>query len=78
MGSLSNLIGGSSVSGAEPVDGASTVMVCAFCDRDLGENEVEDGYCEECSSSEYSGTKYCCGGIYEEGEDTCRSCGEPL
>lgn len=22
--------------------------------------------------------RYCCGAIYEEGEDTCRSCGEPL
>lgn len=21
---------------------------------------------------------YCCGMIYEDGEDTCRSCGEPL
>lgn len=22
--------------------------------------------------------KYCCGMIYEDGEDTCMSCGEPL
>ena len=25
-----------------------------------------------------NGPKYCCGLMYENGEDTCRSCGEPL
>ena len=53
-------------------------MTCDSCGSEVDENEVEGGQCEECRNSEYSGTTYCCGAIYEDGEDTCASCGEPL
>lgn len=33
--------------------------------------------CEEDEASD-SYARYCCGMIYEHGEDTCFSCGEPL
>jgi hypothetical protein len=65
MSFLGRLFGGSAVSTDEDASGAD-------------ENDMENGQCEECYNSEYSGPKYCCGAIYEEGEDTCRSCGEPL
>lgn len=52
-------------------------MTCDSCDSEVDENEVEGGQCEECRS-DYSGTAYCCGAIYEDGEDACASCGEPL
>lgn len=30
------------------------------------------------SDGDSGGTSYCCGIMYDRGEDTCRSCGEPL
>ncbi|WP_153302828.1 hypothetical protein [Aeromicrobium choanae] len=30
------------------------------------------------SDGDSRGTSYCCGMMYDRGEDTCRSCGEPL
>lgn len=36
-----------------------------------------DDYSDEIEASD-SYARYCCGMIYEQGEDTCFSCGEPL
>ena len=54
------------------------MMTCDSCGQEVSEDEIEGGQCEECRDSDYDGPKYCCGAIYEEGEDTCASCGEPL
>ena len=56
-------------------------FICTSCDEEVDEVDWhdEDQLCTACF--EVSGDfadKYCCGNIYEEGEDTCRSCGEPL
>lgn len=54
---------------------------CYACGRLVSDDAYE---CPTCGSDDitslddYSGPKYCCGIIYEEGEDTCFSCGEPL
>lgn len=49
---------------------------CPSCDAELDDpsDYSEDLGCPAC----YSGARYCCGGIYEMGEDTCASCGDPL
>jgi hypothetical protein len=78
MAFLERLFKGSGVSDDEDASATGTTMICDCCGSEVDENEVENGQCEECNNSEYSGTKYCCGAIYEEGEDTCASCGEPL
>lgn len=71
--SLLNAFAGSSDAGDD-----GTTLTCDSCGGDVDENEMQSGQCEECYDSDDSGTKYCCGAIYEEGEDTCMSCGEPL
>ncbi len=38
---------------------------------------MQEGMCEKCFS-DWSPASYCCGMIYEDGEDTCASCGESL
>ncbi len=59
---------------------------CHGCGR-LVREDADD--CPTCGSQDITSlddditgsdtyTKYCCGAIYEEGEDTCASCGEPL
>lgn len=58
--------------------GGATTLTCDCCGCEVDENVMEEGLCEECLIDYDSGTKYCCGAIYEEGEDTCMSCGEPL
>lgn len=77
MGFLARLFSGSGASG-DDADGATTTLTCDSCGCELDEEDMEEGQCPECYNSEYSGPKYCCGAIYEEGEDDCRSCGEPL
>lgn len=58
---------------------ADEMIVCSECGDTVDEYESEDGECYECRYPDgYPGPKYCCGAIYEEGEDTCLSCGEPL
>ena len=61
-------------------------QVCEGCgepiegEDDLGghvDHEGEDWH-EYCFQFGANGPKYCCGMIYEDGESTCRSCGEPL
>lgn len=77
MGFLSRLFSGSAASDDEGAAGAETTLTCDSCGCEVDEEDMENGQCEECYSN-YSGPKYCCGAIYEEGEDTCRSCGEAL
>jgi hypothetical protein len=61
-------------------------LICTSCDE-VVEDEADwvdfngVGYCNDCfenGASDGSGTKYCCGVIYEDGEDHCMSCGDPL
>lgn len=53
-------------------------LICDCCGCEVDESDMQEGMCPECYDSEYTGPKYCCGMIYENGEDTCASCGEPL
>ena len=41
---------------------------CDVCEQDLDEADSEDGLCPECFGLS-GGAKYCCGAIYEDGED---------
>lgn len=50
---------------------------CLGCNRFLKPGSGVD-YCEACMPEDPGDTKYCCGLIYEDGEDTCASCGDPL
>ena len=52
---------------------------CTSCDNKVSKANwhEEDQLCNACFEVS-DGPKYCCGAIYEEGEDTCMSCGEPL
>ena len=80
MSFLGKLFGGSGASNDDDQEagGAGTPLTCDSCGCAVDESDMEDGQCEECYSDDYSGPKYCCGAIYEEDEDTCDSCGEPL
>ena len=55
-------------------------LVCTSCEEDI-ENETQwddvGQLCLACFELGGSPT-YCCGAIYEGGEDVCASCGEPL
>lgn len=77
MSFFGRLFGGSAANNGEGAAGTETTLTCDCCGCAVDESEMEEGQCEECYS-DYSGSKYCCGAIYEDGEDTCRSCGEPL
>ena len=54
--------------------------VCVGCDEDIVDDYLEfngqhwHSSCFEVSDS----SKYCCGREYDEGQDTCTSCGEAL
>ena len=78
MGFLNSLFGGSKGSDSEASSGSVTTLTCDSCGTAVDEEDMEEGQCEDCYNSEYTGAKYCCGQIYEEGEDTCMSCGESL
>ncbi|PNH86110.1 hypothetical protein CXZ05_03135 [Arthrobacter sp. AFG20] len=77
MGFFTSLFGGSAVSSDGDAGDEETTLTCDSCGGDVDENDMQEGQCEECYN-DYSGPTYCCGAIYEEGEDTCMSCGEPL
>lgn len=54
---------------------------CTVCDATVDEADFDDEeqLCSACFEvSGDSAPRYCCGVIYEDGEDTCMSCGEPL
>jgi hypothetical protein len=56
-------------------------LICTVCEEEVDEVDWhgEDELCTDCfQNSGDDGDKYCCGAIYEDGEDTCMSCGEPL
>ena len=76
MGFLGNLLGSIARSqGGED----SGKFFCETCGQEVDdEDDLEDGECDECAASEYTGPKYCCGIMYDDGEDTCMSCGESL
>lgn len=84
MGVMRRLFGwpsgkvGSLVSDRRSDGGEEVTLTCDSCGCDVDEDDMENGQCEECYNSDDSGATYCCGAIYEEGEDTCMSCGEPL
>lgn len=79
MGLLDDLFGRSgktdSTAGS---DASEDAPACVTCGDDLDADERDEDECEDCRQTEYSGAKYCCGMIYEEGEDTCTSCGEAI
>jgi hypothetical protein len=55
-------------------------LVCTVCDE-VVENEAdwhdESELCNSCFEVS-GGSMYCCGIMYDNGEDTCSSCGDPL
>ncbi|KJF25092.1 hypothetical protein SZ00_02018 [Rhodococcus sp. AD45] len=55
-------------------------LVCTSCEESV-EDEAnwyeQDEICMACLEVG-GGSTYCCGAIYENGEETCGSCGEPL
>lgn len=63
---------------ADDTSDSEATLTCDSCGCDVEEEDMELGECQDCFNSEYTGPKYCCGMIYEEGEVTCTSCGEWL
>lgn len=55
-------------------------LVCTSCEQVVEDEADWDEECELCPGCSEVGASstYCCGAIYEAGEDTCGSCGEPL
>jgi len=54
--------------------------VCEGCDEVIESGHIDfngEDWHEACFEVS-GGPTYCCGQIYEEGESTCMSCGEPL
>lgn len=55
-------------------------LVCSSCEEEV-EDEADwhddDQMCNACREVG-DAAQYCCGVIYEDGEDTCMSCGDPL
>jgi hypothetical protein len=55
-------------------------LICPLCDE-VVEDEADwvdsDDMCNTCFEVS-GGPKYSCGVMYDDGEDTCRSCGESL
>lgn len=54
---------------------------CGVCDRPLSESEAidhgDEWLCSECFENS-NAPAYCCGIMYDHGETTCMSCGDPL
>lgn len=78
VGLFSRFLSGSAGDNEVGSSSGGTMLECDGCDRKVDEDDLQDGLCQECSDLADSSAKYCCGAIYEDGEDTCRSCGEPL
>ncbi len=56
-------------------------LVCTLCEEGVEDEanwDEESKICMACFEVGGSSSTYCCGAIYEDGEDTCGSCGEPL
>ena len=78
MGFISSLLGSFTAGNKVSSGGSGETLTCDSCGDDVDEEDMEEGQCEDCRSAEYTGPKYCCGVMYEDGEDTCMSCGEWL
>lgn len=59
-----------------------TTLICEGCDEPI---EADDSHLDsngedwhEACFEVSAGPRYCCGGMYDEGETHCRSCGDPL
>ena len=78
MSFFSKLFSRSDGSNDKDTSGPKPPLTCDCCGCEVDESDMQEGQCPECYNSEYTGPKYCCGMIYEDGEDTCMSCGEPL
>lgn len=52
--------------------------ICAGCEDPIEAGDSTVGNMHEACSEIGDGPKYCCGAMYDNGECTCRSCGEPL
>ena len=77
MALLDRLFRRGGASSSEDVEQSTPeVIVCDICNCEVDEDELEEGQCADCYDSEYTGPRYCCGMIYEEGEELCASCGE--
>lgn len=57
-----------------------TTSVCKGCDEPIKDDHMDfNGQDWHRACFEVSGgSSYCCGIMYDDGEDTCRSCGDPL
>lgn len=73
-----NIIAGLAGASTGTTSGADQqTLTCDCCGGPVRVEDMEEGQCEECRYSD-SGSSYCCGMIYEEGEFVCASCGDPL
>ncbi|TWP32585.1 LIM domain-containing protein [Leekyejoonella antrihumi] len=59
-----------------------TTLICEGCDEPIEDGDIHldfngEDWHEACFEVG-GGPSYCCGIIYHSGEDTCRSCGDPL
>lgn len=79
MSLIGRLFGSSSDDSSASTSDALETEACPSCGKETDVLDFTEGQCDDCNAdSEYSGSKYCCGAIYEDGEDTCMSCGESL
>ena len=78
MSFFSRLFSRSAGSKDKDTSGDETPLTCDSCGCEVDDSDMEEGMCPECYDSWNPGVKYCCGMIYEEDEDTCKSCGEYL
>jgi hypothetical protein len=71
MGLLSKVFGSGNSEG--------DTFTCDSCGEEADRSSVDNIWdlCNDCYNAG-GGTNYCCGMIYEDGETTCRSCGDPL
>ena len=62
--------------GGSSSSGDTYESTCVECGETFDEGDLDEGRrCEDCSEIF---PDYCCGVMYENGEEVCGSCGEPL
>ena len=57
-----------------------TALICEGCNEPIEDSHVDfngEDWHEACFEVS-DGPSYCCGIMYDDGEDTCLSCGESL
>lgn len=77
MGLFGKLFGDRDASQSDDLTGEGSVTYCSLC-GDVNDNDELTDLCKRCYDEDSTGTSYCCGQIYEEGEVVCASCGEAL